>query len=223
MERTIVSQIEHDRIIVIIRRVYNDQLKRLVEALNAGGIRMIEVTFDQADPACLEMTGNAISQLKACYGSELFVGAGTVISKEQVETAFKAGAQYVISPNVDETIIACTKHYKLTSIPGAMTPSEILSAYKFGADVVKVFPAIDLGLGYIKNVRGPITHVKLLATAGINEENFGAFLRSGYTGAGISGRLTERKILESGDYAEFTARAKAFCEIARKFNEGESA
>ena len=211
----ILNTIEEKKIIVIVRRTYGENLIKLAGALYKGGIRLIEVTFDQADPECLKKTGEAIKTLNENF-PDMLIGAGTVLNKEQVDAAYKAGGKFIISPNTNGTVIGYTKELGLVSIPGAMTPTEIISAHEFGADLVKVFPAAYLGLGYLKDIKGPISHVKLLATAGIKEENFGEYLKAGYIGAGISGRLTEKAVIESGNFDEFTKRAEAFCKIARE-------
>lgn len=211
--------IRSKKIIVIVRRVYGEQLLHLAKALHVGGVRMMEVTFDQADSACIEKTSAAIRMLKAELGDRMHFGAGTVLTAEQVDAAHAAGAEYIISPNVCAQVIERTKALGLLSIPGAMTPTEIISADKLGADFVKLFPVSDLGLSYFKNISGPISHVQFVATAGVTEENFGAMLEAGFVGAGISGRLTDKKLIEAGDFAEITRRAGAFVEIAK--NNGE--
>ena len=211
----ILNTIEERKIIVIVRRTYGENLIKLAGALYNGGIRLIEVTFDQADSECLKKTGEAIKSLNENF-PDMLIGAGTVLNKEQVDTAYKAGGKFIISPNTNGKVIEYTKELGLVSIPGAMTPTEIIAAHEFGADLVKVFPAAYLSLGYLKDIKGPISHVKLLATAGIKEENFGEYLKAGYIGAGISGRLTEKTVIESGDFDEFTKRAKAFCKIAKE-------
>ena len=216
MNQEIISCIENTKIIVIVRRIYGEQLLCLAQALVKGGIRNIEVTFDQSDPDAPKKTGEAIELLCKQFGSELFAGAGTVLTTEQVDTAARCGAKYIISPNTDLDVIKRTKELGLISIPGAMTPSEILAAHKAGADFVKVFPAIDLGLGYLKNIRAPISHVKLVATAGVTEENFQDFLAAGYCAAGISGRLTDMKLIQTGNYDELTRRAKVFLQISEE-------
>ena len=161
--------ISQNKVITICRRVYGEDLLKLADALYAGGIKMIEVTFDQADPDCIEKTGECIRALCDRFGDKMMFGAGTVLNAEQVEAAAKAGARYIISPNVDADVIAKTKELGLVSMPGAMTPSEILTAHKLGADIVKLFPAGYLGFGYIKDILGPISHVKLCATGGVTE------------------------------------------------------
>ena len=207
--------ISQNKVITICRRVYGEDLLKLADALYAGGIKMIEVTFDQADPDCIEKTGECIRALCDRFGDKMMFGAGTVLTTEQVEAAAKSGARYIISPNVDADVIAKTKELGLVSMPGAMTPSEILTAHKLGADIVKLFPAGYLGFGYIKDILGPISHVKLCATGGVTEENWGKYLEFGFAGAGISGRLCDKKCIAAGDFEEITRRAKVFMDITR--------
>lgn len=207
--------IEEKRIIVIVRRLYGEKLIKLANALYEGGIRLMEVTFDQSDPDGVQHTSEAIALLKEKMAGKMHVGAGTVITPEQVDAAAAAGAEYIISPNTDEKVISRTKEKGLVSIPAAMTPSEMLAAHNLGADFVKVFPMADLGIKYMKNVMAPISHLRFIAAAGVNEENFGEILGIGFAGAGISGRLTDKKLIEAEDWQEFTKRAEAFCEIVK--------
>lgn len=209
-----IEWIRKNKIIVIVRGTYGDELMRLARALYDGGGRLMEVTFDQRDPACLEKTGAAIAALQSAFGDAMSFGAGTVLTGEQVDAAAQAGGRFIIEPNVSEKVIARTREKGLVSIPGAMTPTEILHAHELGADFVKLFPAAALGARYIKDILTPISHVGLIATAGVNEENFGEFLRLGMVGAGISGRLTDKKLIASGDWAELTRRMKTFVKIA---------
>lgn len=205
--------ITENKIITICRRVYGKDLMQLAAALCEGGVRLIEVTFDQADPDCVAKTCESIRQLCDNFGHKMIFGAGTVLTPEQVKAAAAAGAKYIISPNIDADVIACTKELGLVSMPGAMTPSEILTAHKLGADIVKLFPAGYLGFGYIKDILGPISHVKLCATGGVTEDNWGTYLDYGFAGAGISGRLCDKKCIISGNFEEITRRAKTFVEI----------
>lgn len=206
--------IERDKVIVIARRIYGDALLRLAEAMCRGGVHLMELTFDQSDEECIDKTASSLSGLKARFGDEMRFGAGTVLTVQQVEAARDAGCEYIISPNTDDDVIRATKACGLASIPGAMTPSEILTAHKLGADFVKLFPTGYLGLPYIKDIRAPISHVKLVATGGVTEDNFGAFLDAGMVAAGISGRLTDKAIIAEGNFDELTRRAKAFRLIA---------
>ena len=145
----------------------------------------------------------------------MMFGAGTVLTREQVKAAADAGACYIISPNTDADVITYTKELGLVSIPGAMTPSEIMNAHNLGADIVKLFPSGYLGFRYIRDILAPISHVKLCATGGVSEENWGEYLSLGFAGAGISGRLCDKKCIESGDFAEITRRAKVFSDMVR--------
>ena len=204
-----------NKVITICRKVYGENLMKLAEALFNGDVKLIEVTFDQADPNCIVKTSEAIHMLVEKFGDHMMFGAGTVLSKEQVKAAADAGARYIISPNVDEQVIRYTKELGLVSIPWAMTPSEIITAHNLGADIVKLFPAGYLGFRYIKDILAPISHVKLCATGGVNEENWGEYLSYGFAGAGISGRLCDKKCIESGDFEEITRRAKVFSDMAK--------
>lgn len=210
------SEILETKVITICRRIYGEDLLRLAEALCKGGVRCIEVTFDQVDQNCMEKTQTAIRSLKDSFGASMHIGAGTVLSKEQVLAAADAGAEFIISPNVDSNVIDETLRLGLLSIPGAMTPSEILLAYNRGSQLIKLFPAGTLGLKYLKDIKAPISHVPLLATGGITEDNFADYLHAGACGAGISGRLTDRKVIEAKDFEEFTKRAKSFTDIAKE-------
>lgn len=206
--------IEKYKIICICRRVYGDNLLKLAHAMHDGGLRMMEVTFDQSDEKCEEKTAEAIKMLCDEFGDEMRFGAGTVLNKSQADAAKAAGAQYLISPNTNLELVKYTKEIGLVSIPGAMTPSEIIAAHEAGADFVKLFPTARLGLKYIKDIKGPISNVKLIGTGGLTEENLKDYLDIGMSGAGISGRLADKKLIEEGDFAQLTSRAAKFMEIA---------
>jgi 2-dehydro-3-deoxyphosphogluconate aldolase/(4S)-4-hydroxy-2-oxoglutarate aldolase len=210
--------IKEHKIIVIVRGTYGQDLLHLAEALQKGGARLMEVTFDQNDPQHLEKTCGAIEVLNREFYGAMCFGAGTVLSGKQVDAAAQAGAAFMISPNTCPEVIHRTKELDLTSIPGAATPTEILAAHDNGADFVKLFPAATLGLRYAKDILAPINHVKLIATAGITEENFAQFLQLGFAGAGISGRLTDKKLIREGNWEEFTRRMENFVEIAKNEN-----
>lgn len=203
-------------IVTICRKLYGEDLLNLANALFEGGIKLIEVTFDQSDADCIRKTSEAIAMLVANLGDKMQFGAGTVLTLDQVKAAAEAGATYIISPNVDPEIIRYTKELGLTSIPGAMTPTEIVSAHQYGADIVKIFPAGYLGLKYVKDVKGPISHIPLLAAGGINEENIGEYFNAGYLGFGISGRLTDGKLIKEKNFKEFTERAKSFVKALKE-------
>lgn len=212
MSYSIKFDLEQKGIIAICRKVYGDDLLHLAEALHMGGIGFIEVTFDQASPHCNDQTAEAIRMLHNRF-PQICVGAGTVLHPAQVDVAKQAGAKYMISPNTDVEVIRHTKEAGLISIPGAMTPTEIMTAHHAGADYVKLFPCAYLGERYIKDILSPISHVKLIATGGIKAENLLSYLKLGMVGAGISGALTNRKTIDAGDWQKITADAKILTEI----------
>ena len=208
-----IEFIEENKIVAICRGTYGNELINLVTALERGGVRLVEVTFDQNDEECLTKTPKAINELSQAFKGKVSVGAGTVVTVEQVDAAYKAGAKYIISPNTNAEVIKHTKKLGLVSIPGALTPSEILAAHDAGADFVKVFPVGSLGLGYVKDIRGPINHVKLLATAGGTPDNLADYLNGGFSGAGISNYLTNKKHIAAGDYDVLTEHARELVQI----------
>ena len=200
----ILSEIRQDKLIAILRGVPNDRVVRTLEALRAGGIRFAEITFDQRNLPCAPMAIHLAVQ--AGYET---IGAGTVMTPAQVDMAADAGARFIISPNVDREVIVRTKERGLVSIPGAFTPSEIAEAVKYGADIVKVFPADVLGTAFIKAlVHGPYGHIPLAAVGGIGAANLRAFLDAGCAAAGIGGKLVDRALIAAGRWSELEARAR---------------
>jgi 2-dehydro-3-deoxyphosphogluconate aldolase/(4S)-4-hydroxy-2-oxoglutarate aldolase len=199
--------INKTRVVTILRGLAKDDALNVIGAIKAGGLEAIEVTFDQRKPAYV--TAEIIKAAREKY-PELCIGAGTVMTLEQVQAAFEAGAAFCLAPNTDLAIIQATKKLGMVSIPGAMTPSEIADCYKAGADIVKVFPASVLGPGYIKAVRGPLPHIPLEAVGGVNLENMTAFLQAGCCSVGIGSNITDKKAIAAHDYAKITALAREY-------------
>jgi 2-dehydro-3-deoxyphosphogluconate aldolase/(4S)-4-hydroxy-2-oxoglutarate aldolase len=174
----------------------------LAEALCESGIEMIEFTFDPKNPTGNDKVADTINNIRVRFGDKLLPGAGTVITPDLVDVAAGAGALYIISPDMNPAVIERTRGRGLVSIPGALSPTEILSAHRAGADFVKIFPASILGPEYIKAIRAPINHVKLLAVGGINAENISVFLSAGVAGVGVGGNLVSKKLVAEGKFAE---------------------
>ena len=196
MNESIHYLIQRTKIIAISRKLYGKELEAWCGAMFRGGIELLEITFDQSDSDRLRKTGDAIATMTDTFTEKSF-GAGTVLTTDQVKCAADAGAKFIISPNVDADVIRETKRLGLISIPGAMTPTEILSASRFGADYVKLFPAESLGIGYIKSIMAPINHIKLIATGGVNVKNAKSFLDLGMAGLGIGGNLCPKDLIDS--------------------------
>lgn len=186
--------LEKSGVIAICRKIYGEDLLFLAHSLYQGGIRHIEVTFDQQESDPLELTSKAIQYLHNAF-PDIHIGAGTVINEKQLLAAYEAGAEFIISPNVNVSLIRKTRELGMLSMPGAMTPSEIITAWDAGANYVKIFPAADLGVTYIKAVRSPINHIPMMAVGGIGVENFKDFLKAGCCGAGIGGSLCSIKLI----------------------------
>lgn len=204
------------KVIVIVRGLAPAHMEGLARALYAGGIRLIEVTFAQDKPNTWQDTANAIRMISSLYPDDLIAGAGTVMTKEQVHLAHQAGARYIISPNVNEAVIHETKALGLLSLPGALTPTEIVHAHALGADFVKVFPAGNLGPAYMKALCAPLPHIPMMAVGGVTEQNIGAFLQAGAVGAGVGGNLVNKEWIEAGAWARITALAQAYVDAANE-------
>lgn len=215
MRESIIDLIEKEKIIAIVRGAEPEQCEAVAKALYAGGIRLMEITYDQRRPESWQATANAIGALAREYEGRMFVGAGTVTSPELVELTAKAGGAFIISPDTDVAVIKKTRELGLVSMPGAMTPSEIKTAHNAGADFVKLFPVGSLGAGYLKAVKAPLSHIKIMAVGGVNEENAAEFLKAGAAGLGVGGNLAKKAWIEAGEYDRLTAAAKALVEAVR--------
>lgn len=201
--------------VVAIVRGLDGGFAPLAQAMYDGGIRAIEVTFNQKDPAQYRKTTDAIRAIREAMGEKMVVGAGTVTSVELAQLAWGAGAHFIVSPDTNVEVIRRTKELGMVSMPGAMTPSEILTAHHAGADFVKVFPAGALGPGYIKAVRGPLNHIRLLAVGGISEKNAAEYIQAGCVGVGVGGNLVNKEWIANGEYGKIEALARALCRNAR--------
>lgn len=208
MREKIIQKVLDKKIVAIVRGVYGEDCVNLAKALYAGGVEMMEVTFDQSKPEAYNRTSDTIAQLVQSMGDKMIFGAGTVTSLETLELAKNAGAKFVVSPDTNEAVIKATVAAGMVSMPGAMTPTEILTAHEYGADFVKVFPTSGLGASYIKAVCGPINHVRLLAVGGVSEKNVAEFLKAGCVGAGVGGNLVNKEWIKNGEFDKITALAK---------------
>ena len=207
---TTKQRIMDTKLIAIFRKVPEDKLVPTAEALVRGGVRVMEVTFDHGREDCLGALVRQVRMLKDALGDGVSVGAGTVLTAQEVEIAAGAGAELIVSPNADANVIRRTKELGLVSCPGAMTPTEIVAAHQAGADFVKLFPAEQLGVPFIKAVRGPLAHIPLLAVGGADEKNAGEFIRAGACGIGVGGKLVRADLIAAGDWAALEALAREF-------------
>ena len=204
------KSITESRLIAILRGVPNDLLCDTIHALTAGGIRFIELPFDQRNPPCAELA----IQMAARMGTAI-IGAGTVMTPEQVDMAANAGAQYIIAPNTDPAVIARAKERGLLTMPGAFTPTEVAAAYTAGADIVKIFPASSVGPTYLKALRGPYPHIPLAAVGGISASNARSFLDAGACAVCVGSKLADVSAIRSGRFDDLTAAAVEMVKAVR--------
>ena len=219
MRENIIRLIRENRLICIVRGVYGENCLKLAEALCRGGIRLLEVTFNQSRPEEREQTAETIRRLNAELGTQMAFGVGTVTSREMVLAAKTAGASFIVSPDLNEEVVRLSREEGLVSIPGALTPTEIQRAYLTGADFVKVFPSSLVGPAYFKDVTAPLNHIPLLAVGGVTAENLPAYLQAGAAGAGIGGSLVNKARIAAGEWDRITESAREMCDIVRRFDE----
>lgn len=210
----VIQDLLRYKIVVILRGFSTHQLLNTVEAMEKGGIRLVEVTFDQSGVVSDETTAACIRVLKERFGGRVRIGAGTVMTEAQVQLAFDAGAEFIISPDGYEPVIKKTRALGMVSIPGAMTPTEAANAHRWGADFVKLFPNSEFQISYFKALAVPLSHIKFLAVGGVNAENLTAYLQAGAKGVGVATAIADKKAIAAGDYEEITKRAQAFtCQL----------
>ena len=208
MEQATINAIQKEKLIVIVRGIEKEKLIPLAEALWEGGVRLLEVTYSADGRVSDEETAARIGMLASHFEGRMLIGAGTVLSERQVELTHRAAGSFIISPDTYEGVIQRTKQFGMVSIPGALTPSEITRALRAGADFVKLFPITSLGTSYIKAIRAPLSHAKLLAVGGIDENNVADYLKAGAVGAGIGGNLVNLKWVAAGEYEKITEVAR---------------
>ncbi len=214
----VILRIKQERIIAIVRNIQADKIIDTCKALVAGGITCIEVTFNQSSATGEADTINAIKNINDTIGDKVCLGAGTVMTEKQVQLAVEAGVKYIISPNYDKKVVAKTLELGAVSIPGVFTPSEIAEAYEQGANFVKVFPVESLGYNYIKAIRGPISHIPMLAVGGIDKDNFVDYIKAGIAGIGVGSCLVNKKLVASDKFDEITKLAKEFSEKMKEIS-----
>ncbi len=211
MSENTIKAIEEAKIIAIVRGVDKEKLPMLCQALYDGGIRFIECTFDATGITPDSETAEKIKLIAEKFEGKMTVGAGTVLTESQVELTKNAGGKFIISPDVNTSVIKKTKELGLVSIPGALTPSEITEAKRAGADFIKLFPVNAVGgISYFKAISAPLSHVKFLAVGGVDENNIASFIDAGFCGVGIGTGIINKKMLESNDFEGIRKLAEKF-------------
>ncbi|NHM33714.1 bifunctional 4-hydroxy-2-oxoglutarate aldolase/2-dehydro-3-deoxy-phosphogluconate aldolase [Neobacillus terrae] len=209
MSTSSLEEIKRVKLVAIIRSHSLEGLENTARSLYHGGIRAIEITMNT--PGALR----GIERIKETY-PELLIGAGTVLDSETARLAIMSGASFILTPTLKKETIETANRYNLPIIPGVMTPTEVLTAYEYGAQMVKIFPIRQLGPKYLTDLGGPLPFVETMAVGGISLENAGLFLKAGASALGIGSSLVDEKLVKQCDFEEIERRAASFVEIVNK-------
>ena len=216
MREQIIKLIEEHKIIAIVRGVERENLIPIAKALYDAGIRFLELTYSADGKVSDEEMADRVKMLVDEFDGKMYFGSGTVLSEKQVELTKKAGGTFIISPDTYENVIRKTRELEMVSIPGAFTPSEIQAAHRYGADFVKMFPMSNMGVSYLKAVKAPLSHIKLLVVGGVTLDNMGEFLDGGAAGFGIGTNFVDKKLIAEGRFDKITENAVKYVEAVKR-------
>ena len=206
----VLSQLTSAGLVPVIRAESADVALKIVDALVAGGIRTLEITMTVPDAI------GAIGRVADAFGNSVLLGAGTVTSRELAEGSLDAGAEFLVTPCVVPDVIAVAKARGVAVLPGAITPTEVFTAWSLGGDIIKIFPASNVGgPSYLKALRGPFPQIPLCPTGGVNLQTAADFIKAGASALGVGADLVDLKALRAGNGALVTERARQFLAIVR--------
>ncbi len=208
-DRTIARILESG-IVAVVRSETSEPLLKVAKALAEGGVTAIEVTFTV--PGAIEV----IRQVSHELGDSIALGAGTVLDPETARAAILAGAEFIVAPTLNHEVIRLCRRYDKAVMPGALTPTEVLSAWESGADVVKVFPADLGGPAYLRALHGPLPQIRLMPTGGVDLTTAEKFLKAGACCLGVGSALVEPRAVAAGDFGRIRDLAAQFCAIVRQ-------
>ncbi|HYK72273.1 MAG TPA: bifunctional 4-hydroxy-2-oxoglutarate aldolase/2-dehydro-3-deoxy-phosphogluconate aldolase [Pseudoneobacillus sp.] len=206
---TNIHRLMDSGLVAVIRRPQAEKIAQIAEALVKGGVGALEITVDT--PGVFSM----IEQIKQEFGERVLVGAGTVLDAETAKTAINAGSDFIFSPIVDEKTIEMTLRYGKISIPGVMTPTEMVKAYQAGADILKIFPASSLGPNYLRELKGPLGHIPMMPTGGVSLDNVTEFIKNGAVAVGVGGTLLNKQAIEENRFDVLTDIAQKFVSLIK--------
>ncbi|MDD9948551.1 MAG: bifunctional 4-hydroxy-2-oxoglutarate aldolase/2-dehydro-3-deoxy-phosphogluconate aldolase [candidate division Zixibacteria bacterium] len=196
-------------VVAVLRADRPDALVQVAQAIGRGGIGAVEITM--TTPGALDVIGECANRL----GDEILLGAGTVLDPETARAAILAGAEYIVTPTLNPDVITLCRRYDKVIIPGALTPTEILTAWECGADIVKVFPATAVGPRYFKDVKAPLPQIDLIPTGGVDLDNAGDFIRAGACAVAVGGNLVDKTAVAAGEWQVLTDTARKYVETVR--------
>jgi 2-dehydro-3-deoxyphosphogluconate aldolase/(4S)-4-hydroxy-2-oxoglutarate aldolase len=207
MLNDILEQLFRAVVVSILRKIPEERISQTVTALYNGGVRAVEITLDT--PGALRM----IEKVKTEFGTKMTVGAGTVLDSETARTAILAGADFILTPTLSTPVIELCNRYGKPAVPGALTPTEILTACEAGAQLVKVFPARVYGPEYLKDLKGPLSQIKLMPVGGVGLENAAEFIRCGAHSLGIGSQMVNYAQVREGRFEEITRTASELMKL----------
>lgn len=207
-----------EKLVAICRTLPTEKLGSVAKALVSGGVKILEITIDQTaeDPA--SVIKDAMDTVRNAVGDQLCLGCGTILNCEQLQMAVDAGAKFYLSPNFKEDVVKKAKEMGIVAIPGALTPTEIVNAWEAGADIVKLFPADDMGYHYIWNLKGPLPHIPLLASGGVNPDTIPTYLEYGVAAVGTGVSIINRDMLAEDDYEGIANLARKHVDAIKAFD-----
>lgn len=198
-------------IVPVVRTTSAEAAIKAIEAIYSGGIRSAEITMTV--PGAIK----ALEKVADQFGDKIVLGAGTVLDPETARICMLAGAQFFVTPSLKTSTIEMANRYSKVICPGALTPTEVLTAWEAGADIVKVFPCGNVGgPKYIKALKGPFPHIEMVPTGGVNIETAGEFLKAGACAVAVGGELVDAKLIKEGKYDEIEARARQYLAVIQK-------
>ncbi len=203
----VFDELRASGVVAVLRGVDANTLIEITDALVAGGVTGIELTADTPGIAGM------VEELTASFDEEIAVGVGTVLDAETARTVMLSGADFVVSPSLHEDVITICNRYGTLVAPGIMTPTEAVSGYEAGADLLKVFPASSVGPGHLGAIKGPLGQVPLMPTGGVDIDNAASYIDAGAECVGAGGALVDYEAAERGDYSEITETAREFSAV----------
>jgi 2-dehydro-3-deoxyphosphogluconate aldolase/(4S)-4-hydroxy-2-oxoglutarate aldolase len=208
---TTLKRILDGGIVAVVRAESGESLLKVVQALADGGVTAAEITFTVPDAI------DVIRQVRKEIGDAVVLGAGTVLDAETARVALLAGAEYIVAPTLNLEVIRLCRRYDKAVMPGVFTPTEVLTAWEAGADIVKIFPADVGGPAYLKALRAPLPQVQMMPTGGVDLNTAESFLKAGACCLGVGGSLVEAKAVAAGDFARIGDLARQYAAIVRRF------
>ena len=210
-KREVIQKIVEIGLVPVIRASSEDEAMRVIDAILKGGISVLEITMTV--PGAMKV----METLAERYGGDALIGAGTVLDSETARACILSGAQFVISPALNLETIRLCKRYSITVMPGALTPTEVVTAWQAGADFVKVFPCSAMGgASYIKGLKAPLPQIELVPTGGVNLKTAADFIKAGSSALGVGADLVDVKAIRAGEASVVTERARQFLEIVQE-------